>query len=744
MESNIYQSYPLETGKIRLLTLNPGPMFNPITCDLVKQSLDAKPKFEALSYTWEDTWEDPTLNTSIRLCGQDWPIGTNLGLALKHLRDEKKPRILWVDALCINQASSLERSYQVAQMATIYETATRVVAWLGEGRSWRFTMVNIIEEIAKKPTAHWNGYRRRLEHAIKKYYGRGWSVSAWDWEYCFNEIISCQWWERVWTLQEAVLPQELVFMIGVVYIPCESLKTMWESWLRHSSDECCCCDLKNRILSIGMKNVQKLMATRDEWRKIRALDVRVLRRQGSLLESETRLASTASIEDSYLNARQALFVKYGQLREQYDALIKKYENFLRIARPNGDAAEYYRGVDSEFFMMRDKLRDQHLDIREASDELVRKLFAKAGEGPLLENHLHLVWTDTLCLMGEWHFRKCSDQRDEIYGYSGLRSLLFRQFPIVDYSFPSYKVWEDFQLDVIRRSKCLDVLSLLGSKNAERDVSWLISYIGAKTTLLFDFDGLLTRKRLGRLSWFQASGQNTSKVQFISPCALSVRGFHVSRVSRVGLIHHIFFGDKHNWFTYKKWWGSLQGASDQLDKLMTVYCEILMCNSSKDLEVVVKNANYFKALLLRYIDDENSWKENSKTKFELHLNQLWSKLPSMFQQSSSKYTSELPSASDMLELATRATANRQLIVSDTGHVGLGPEGVNKGDLICILFGGKLPLILRSAEKDPEKHAEYGDRLLYKIVGDSYIHGLVHGEAMEYLKDGRASEMDFLLI
>ena len=56
----------------------------------------------------------------------------NLHAALVRLRDPFLKRILWVDAICINQQDEEERTQQVAAMARIYGLAKRVVVWLGE------------------------------------------------------------------------------------------------------------------------------------------------------------------------------------------------------------------------------------------------------------------------------------------------------------------------------------------------------------------------------------------------------------------------------------------------------------------------------------------------------------------------------------------------------------------------------------------------------------------------------------
>src|SRR5204863_8336259 len=59
-------------------------------------------------------------------------ISENLYVAICHLRHQLEPRFLWVDAVCINQASDEEKSHQVGQMHYIYSNASKVLIWLGQ------------------------------------------------------------------------------------------------------------------------------------------------------------------------------------------------------------------------------------------------------------------------------------------------------------------------------------------------------------------------------------------------------------------------------------------------------------------------------------------------------------------------------------------------------------------------------------------------------------------------------------
>jgi hypothetical protein len=59
-------------------------------------------------------------------------VTLNLESALRHLRDEDKPRRPWIDTICINQSDIEERSKQVSRMLDIYKYARKVLIWLGK------------------------------------------------------------------------------------------------------------------------------------------------------------------------------------------------------------------------------------------------------------------------------------------------------------------------------------------------------------------------------------------------------------------------------------------------------------------------------------------------------------------------------------------------------------------------------------------------------------------------------------
>jgi hypothetical protein len=124
-----YDALNAELGEIRLLKLLPGEFSSEIYLQLITQPLTetVQLRYDALSYTWGSTQ-----TSALVFVGENTlDITQSLAEALPYLRYPDKSRVLWIDAMCINQRDIVERSQQVKRMAMIYSKAERVVVWLG-------------------------------------------------------------------------------------------------------------------------------------------------------------------------------------------------------------------------------------------------------------------------------------------------------------------------------------------------------------------------------------------------------------------------------------------------------------------------------------------------------------------------------------------------------------------------------------------------------------------------------------
>lgn len=208
----IYDKIDHIKGEIRLLKLLPSTDNEaPICCDLFRHNLDSDNNYTSLSYCWGPL--DPA--QLITLQGQDFSITPNLHAALKRLRQTDTTKIMWVDALCIDQSNTAEKGHQVGQMGAIYSNAECTVMWLGtETKDC---------DLALKLTEHfgWMGVSPTTE-TIK-----AWSDSLLDtftsdaydshWA-AMSSLLNVGYWRRAWIIQEVVLSKNLVLMCGSITI----------------------------------------------------------------------------------------------------------------------------------------------------------------------------------------------------------------------------------------------------------------------------------------------------------------------------------------------------------------------------------------------------------------------------------------------------------------------------------------------------------------------------------------------
>ena len=135
-----YRSLNTDKAEIRLLTLATGKFDDSIEITLRTWSLDEELYFEALSYDWGSE-KSPT---PIHICDYPHVISSNLEIALRHLRSNEVPRVLWIDALCINQQDLDEKANQVQLTNRIYSSAKKVLIWLGPKDDTRDTVMSIM------------------------------------------------------------------------------------------------------------------------------------------------------------------------------------------------------------------------------------------------------------------------------------------------------------------------------------------------------------------------------------------------------------------------------------------------------------------------------------------------------------------------------------------------------------------------------------------------------------------------
>jgi hypothetical protein len=217
-----HQYRPIDTAKgagIRIFKLLPGKPEDPIHGELIDASLDDKPKYEALSYSWGN----PDIVSLIHLGEYSNFLNgtTNLFSALVRLRRRDVPRMLWVDAICINQRDDVEKTRQLTLMTRIYKEAVRVVVWLGPG-FWNMGHgLAKLKELLQYGRDDKLGNTQEISQRVSDFDSE--EEKSMDWYHMpsrsafrigLSRALSRDWWNRLWVVQEIALSREAVLYCG--------------------------------------------------------------------------------------------------------------------------------------------------------------------------------------------------------------------------------------------------------------------------------------------------------------------------------------------------------------------------------------------------------------------------------------------------------------------------------------------------------------------------------------------------
>ncbi len=160
----------------------------------------------------------------IKINGSEFYIPESLHEVLSHLRDgvslnepSAGPFLLWIDALCINQADEDEKSIQVLHMRETYKDACNVIVWLGNrrqqraatGRAASFLTEYIppipvgLQYVAEPPEYLLDPENAAVVRTI-----------------C-QDVLRRPWWWRMWVIQEVSLARSIVVI-------CDGHRFSWE------------------------------------------------------------------------------------------------------------------------------------------------------------------------------------------------------------------------------------------------------------------------------------------------------------------------------------------------------------------------------------------------------------------------------------------------------------------------------------------------------------------------------------
>ncbi|KAK5152893.1 hypothetical protein LTS14_008001 [Recurvomyces mirabilis] len=200
---NFYLSELTSSDEIRLVNLSPG-IDGMISITFHARTLSSvRNTYEALSYCWGSDENSEYIKVNSRF---GYRVSRHLARALRRLRFEEKPRWLWIDAICINQASLHEMNHQVPLMGNIYAHARRTLIWISELEQTEAEASCLRSDVADGDDVHNATLCCRGAGSAREHFGDENKLR--DALRRFSQELELTgsgsvWWKRLWCVQES-------------------------------------------------------------------------------------------------------------------------------------------------------------------------------------------------------------------------------------------------------------------------------------------------------------------------------------------------------------------------------------------------------------------------------------------------------------------------------------------------------------------------------------------------------------
>ena len=211
------------------MTLHPGVFRSEVRVSIRNDVLSESqtPTYEALSYAWGSKQKSVNIRVEGTEGCRTLAVTSNLAEALQCLRYEDKSRVLWIDAICVDQQNVQERGHQVSRMADIFRVASPVVIWLGPNSDSSTVAMRELSALGSTMTVNW------ATTEVKPLSGDDfhvWRAKPWPFLHDYSvwrsieNLLNRPWFKRLWIWQEVRLARN-----GAVVL-CGDETMQWETF----------------------------------------------------------------------------------------------------------------------------------------------------------------------------------------------------------------------------------------------------------------------------------------------------------------------------------------------------------------------------------------------------------------------------------------------------------------------------------------------------------------------------------
>ncbi|RDW57329.1 hypothetical protein BP5796_12779 [Coleophoma crateriformis] len=735
MESDLY--FDLHSREIRLVKLLKGQWSDELRCVLYHAPLANRPTYKALSYSWGLAGKPRV----VLLNGCKHSVTASLESALRRLRQSDDDVSIWADALCINQSNNSERTRQVGLMHEIFSSAEEVIIYLGEvsdpgslrsARQKRDTDSTIMTTFGyndtdrdkldifrshcsadQSPTTIFKSIKKidyafdvfcllrclaegqHLERILPNDSGSQQIMVS---EYqrklfeALRSIMNARWWDRIWVIQEVIVPQNLTIVYGPMVAP-------WEMFV-DAARLCFRGGTSTTLSSFPRENMIVL-----EFFRGQVLDIDRMRhlwrsgKQPALLSLLRRFSGRKATDD----------------RDKVYALLNLASDGLSFI------PDYTQDVSAVFQTTVLEIIRQSTKLNVLSGDLGRKdrqdLPSWVPDWSAAYDDLDRRRADDTENYDATHGSELYVVDENAGRWSGVREYL-KPGPVVPKK-------DEVPSEAVERT----YNDTLGTSEWTK---YLVTSVDDETLSEDDC--------LSAIECFYTSRGNPGYLRNYDRGIVSLSGICIDKISITG---EVSFSDKDLLTIVPSWAFLVKTHADSLIYhgsphgvqrafLRTLCADIVHTDSGTEAQARRINEYGTKGIRARRITKDD---QKLICKWLLRLKDLQPgfvdhhlAIEDMFKDLGDL---DSPASADLaasIDTAIRsASVRRSFFITDKGYIGLGPAKMGVGDDLYIVLGCRTPLILRRGSATPTQGQLPWP--VYYVIGDCYAHGLMDGEAME---------------
>ena len=330
----------------------------------------------------------------------------------------------------------------------------------------------------------------------------------------------------------------------------------------------------------------------------------------------------------------------------------------------------------------------------------------------------------LRLLKAYRDREATDPRDKIYALLGIAGDLSIYRIVPDYSIPFEELYKATTLQFIMVYRSFEVLNLTFGHSKSSNLpswtpDWRVSPQDSKKASMMSSH----RKHL---SGYRASGQMPFIAYRSEPNLLCINGLFFDDIAEISDVLDI--EQEIDFCKTLAKWEQVIMQKQRTEKAyvgggdwVTAYFRTM----SADLINALNNEMGKSELPVDVIPIARevflSFRQKHGLTYKMLNNPVSSTHPDVVQAPNEEHVRRL-------RILQRAFQNRRLFLTKLGYLGTVPEETRLADTVHILCAAKIPMVLRSGGVTYMGRSAGG----YQLVGDTYIHGIMNGEACDASK------------